>query len=82
VQNVNLLSFAFVDTTLFSATMTLKYGRHFDDERPSNLATEPYQDCRHILLRGPDNPSPANWKLDIDQFNYPVLSEWPGARAA
>jgi hypothetical protein len=62
----NLISFAFVDTSMMFSTMTLKYGRHFgDNDQP--LAVPPFQDCRHIILRGPE-------------ADTPLMAEWPSAR--
>lgn len=78
---VNLVSFAFIDPSIFAATMTLKYGKHFaDNDRPANLAAFPFEHCRHILLRGPAEPSPENWDADVDQVDYPLLGGWPSAR--
>ena len=78
---LNLLSFSFVDTSLFSATMTLKYGKHFaDNDCPANLSAFPFQDTKHILLRGPSDPSPENWGADVDQVDYPLLGGWPSAQ--
>lgn len=78
---MNIFSFAFVDTTLFQATMTLKYGKHFaDNDRPALLAQPPFQDARHIVLRGPADQIDANWFADVDHIDYPLLKEWPSAR--
>lgn len=78
---LNLVSIGFVDPSVFAATMTLKYGKHFaDDARPANLAAFPFQDTKHILLRGPVDPSPENWGTDVDQVDYPLLGGWPSAR--
>ena len=59
--------------------MTLKHGRHFNDnDQPRTLIEPPYQDCRHIVLRGPEN---GDWTSAISpQIDYPVLNEWPTAR--
>lgn len=75
---MNLLSFAFVDTSLFAATMTLKYGRHF---APTSTYIDPpeSQNCQHILLRGPQDPGAASWNAEGEQVDYPMLSEWPTA---
>ena len=75
----NLFSFAFVDPTMFSSTMTLKYGRHFQDNtRPAELSRPPYQDCEHIMLRGP--ASDAAWALNAPQVECPLMKDWPSAR--
>jgi len=77
---MNVFSFAFVDTSLFHATMTLKYGKHFaDNHRPPTLVLPPHQDLRHIVLRGPAD-DPDNWSADVDQIDYPLLKEWPSAK--
>lgn len=44
----NLFSFAFIDPSMLLATMTLKYGKHFDE------AGAPFVDCQRISLRSPD----------------------------
>lgn len=78
---MNVFSFAFVDTSLFQATMTLKYGKHFaGNDRPAALSQPPFQDCRHILLRGPADDVDANWWNDVDQIDLPLLKEWPSAK--
>ena len=76
---MNIASFAFVDPTMFLSTMTLKYGRHFNDnDQPRALAEPPFQDCRHIVLRGPEN---GDWNAaDVAEVDYPLLTEWPSAR--
>jgi hypothetical protein len=75
---MNLVSFAFVDPSMFFATMTLKYGRHFsDNDQPRVLTEPPFQDCRHIVLRG---PADGNWGADAEQVDYPLLQQWPSAR--
>lgn len=77
---INLFSFAFVDISIFSATMTLKYGRHFaDNDRPPRLALPPFQDTQHIVLRGPAADGDA-WFDDVDQIDQPILKEWPSAQ--
>jgi hypothetical protein len=76
---MNLASFAFVDPSMFFATMTLKYGRHFiDNDGPKFLSAEPFQDCKHIVLRGPADRE--WWGEDNEQVDYPLLTEWPFAR--
>jgi hypothetical protein len=72
----NLLSFAFVDPSMFFSTMTLKYGRHFADFVPAN-GPPPFSECEHIILRG---PADANWNEDGEQVDYRLLTEWPSAR--
>jgi hypothetical protein len=68
---MNLISFAFVDPSMFFATMTLKYGRHFNDNDQSKLAV------KQLVLRGPaDN----DFSVDGEQIDYPLLAEWPSAR--
>jgi hypothetical protein len=42
----NLFSFAFIDPSMLLATMTLKYGKHFDEGE--------VVDCRRINLRSQD----------------------------
>lgn len=75
---MHLASFAFVDPTMFLSTMTLKYGRHFGDNDQPNILTEPpFQDCRHMVLRG---PSDGDWGSDGQQVDYQLLAEWPSAR--
>jgi hypothetical protein len=75
---MNLVSFAFVDPSMFFATMTLKYGRHFaDNDQPLALTSPPFQDCKHMVLRG---PADGNWAADGEQIDYPLLMEWPSAR--
>lgn len=74
----NLFSFAFVDPSMFFATMTLKYGKHFaDNDQPHVLSEPPFADCRNIVLRG---PADGNWGADSGQIDYPLLNEWPSAR--
>jgi len=78
---MNLLSFAFVDTAMFAATLTLKYSRHFaDDERRQNAPNSPHHDTQCIALRGPENPSSENWQADVEHVDYPLLQEWVAAR--
>lgn len=75
---MNLISFAFVDPSLFFATMTLKYGKHFNDnDQPRVLTEAPFADCRNIVLRG---PAAGDWSADAEQVDYPLLNEWPSAR--
>ena len=73
----NLFSFAFVDPSMLLATMTLKYGKHFDDlsqPRPE----VPFGDCRRIVLRGPDD---GDWRSDKGLLiDYPMIEQWPSAR--
>ena len=77
---MNVFSFAFVDPSMFSATMTLKYGKHFaDNNRPLALSASPFQDCQHIVLRGPKGDT-ENWQGDVDHDDYPLLQNWPSAR--
>jgi hypothetical protein len=74
----NLLSFAFVDPSMFFATMTLKYGKHFaDDGQPRTLTELTFADCRNIVLRG---PADGNWSADGGQIDHPMLQDWPSAR--
>lgn len=76
---MNLASFAFVDPSMFFATMTLKYGKNFgSNDQPRVLTEPPFQDCKHMILRG---PSDGNWGADSEQADYPLLTEWPSARA-
>jgi hypothetical protein len=78
MNNLNILSFAFVDTALFAATMTLKYGRHFDDDdQPRHLSEPPFHGCRHIILRGPEG---GEWGVDGAHVDHPLLEAWPSAR--
>jgi|HubBroStandDraft_3_1064219.scaffolds.fasta_scaffold123480_2 hypothetical protein len=72
---MNLFSFAFVDPSMFFATMTLKYGRHFSDNDQPRIET-PFQDCQRIVLRG---PADGDWSADREQADYPFLAEWPSA---
>jgi hypothetical protein len=72
----NLFSFAFVDVSMILSTMTLKYGRHFDDnDQPQ--AMPPFQDSRLIVLRG---PADGDWRKDTEQVDFPLMAEWPSAR--
>jgi hypothetical protein len=76
---MNLASFAFVDPSMFFATMTLKYGRHFTgNDVPKFLNAAPFQDCKHIVLRGPTDRE--WWGEDNEQIDYPLLAEWPSAQ--
>ena len=68
---MNLASFAFVDPSMFFSTMTLKYGRHFNDGDQAQSA------LKQITLRG---PADADWGADSEQVDYPLLAEWPSAR--
>ncbi len=68
---MNLLSFAFVDPSLFFSTMTLKYGRHFADNDQAQSA------LKRIVLRG---PADRDFSADGEQADYPLLAEWPSAR--
>jgi hypothetical protein len=78
-NSMNIASFAFVDPTMFLSTMTLKYGRHFNDnDHPVFLSEPPFEHCRHIPLRGPVS---GDWRIDDAQSDYPLLMEWPSARA-
>ena len=77
---INLFSFTFVDPSMFFSTMTLKYGKHFaDNDRPAILSQPPFQDCQHIMLRGPA-VDPNDWGADVEHSDYPLLAEWPSAR--
>jgi len=67
---MNLFSFAFVDPTMFLSTMTLKYGRNFVDVDAHS---------KQILLRAPVELS--DWGSDVEQVDYPLIAEWPSARA-
>jgi hypothetical protein len=69
----NLLSFAFVDTTMLLSTMTLKYGKFFRDE----INEPPFQDCRHMDLRGPADPITG---VNTEQVDYALMADWPSAR--
>lgn len=66
----NLISFAFVDPTMFLSTMTLKYGKHFTD---AQYTFDP--GIKHIALRGSLNEG------DEQQTDLPLLKEWPSAQA-
>lgn len=75
---MNLASFAFVDPTMFFATMTLKYGRHFqDNDQPKALTEAPFSHCQNLVLRG---PSAGNWGTDGELYDSPLWEEWPSAR--
>lgn len=77
---LNLFSIGFVDPSVFAATMTLKYGKHFNDnDRPSVLGAFPFQDTKHIVLRGPAADAEA-WDADVDHADREVLHGWPSAR--
>lgn len=81
LPTMNVFSFAFVDTTMFAATMTLKYGKHFAaNDRPASLSQPPFQNCRHIVLRGPADNADENWYADVNQIDYQLLNEWPSAK--
>jgi hypothetical protein len=69
-NTMNLASFAFIDPTMFFATMTLKYGRHFNDDGQANAA------LKQIILRGPKD---HDFSGDTEQIDYPLLGEWPSA---
>lgn len=78
---MNLLSFAFVDTAMFGATLTLKYARHFGaDDRREMAPGSPHHDTQCIALRGPADPDPANWQADVEHVDYPLFGEWTAAR--
>ena len=68
---MNLVSFAFVDPSMFFSTMTLKYGRHFNDNDQAQSA------LKQIVLRG---PADGDFSADNEQVDYPLLMEWPSAR--
>jgi hypothetical protein len=70
----NLFSFAFIDPTMLLSTMTLKYGRHFeDDDQSLALVEPPFEDRKLIVLRGPGNVADEN-------VDYPLMAKWPSAR--
>lgn len=71
----NLFSFAFIDPTMLLSTMTLKYGKHFDDGE-KRLAF-PFNDCRRITLR---RSRDEDWSADGEVIDYPVMTEWPTAK--
>lgn len=73
-QVPNLFSFAFVDPSMFFSTMTLKYGRHFDEV---GQPQPPFNDCRLMMLRA---PAGDDWLADSEQVDYPLMTEWPSAR--
>ena len=70
-STMNLVSFAFVDPSMFFSTMTLKYGRHFLDNDQSQLP------LKRIVLRGPVD---LDFSADCEQVDFPLLAEWPSAR--
>lgn len=72
MQNLNLLSFAFVDTSLFAATMTLKYGRYFSADAPADIASP---NCRYIVLREATDIHGGDECADT-----PLFDEWPSSR--
>lgn len=74
---LNLVSIGFVDPSVFAATMTLKYGKHFaDNDRPAALAAFP--DTKHIILRGPVDQN--KWAADVEHEDSELLHGWPSAR--
>ena len=77
---LNLVSIGFVDPSVFAATMTLKYGKHFaDNDRPPVLSSFPFQDTKHIILRGP-SVDPNDWEGDVDHADTKLLHGWPSAQ--
>lgn len=78
---MNLVQFAFVDPSMFGATLLLKYHRHFaDDTRRQDQPGSPHHDTECIVLRGPEKASADNWQLDVPHVDSPLLSEWVAAR--
>lgn len=79
---MNFRALAFLDTSYVTATLV---NRHKDawaaDTQRQDMAGSPHHDTQTILLRGPKDPSPANWFSDIPQVDYPILKEWKSARA-
>lgn len=61
----NLFSFAFIDPSMLLATMTLKYGKHFDDDV---MVGAQFVDCQRINLRSSEG------------IELPMLEQWPSAR--
>lgn len=44
-----------------------------------DLEGSPHRGTRTIFLRGPEEPTPARWFLDVPHVNYPALNDWPEA---
>lgn len=66
---MNIASFAFVDTAMLGATLTLKYSKHFAETAPG---------VHTIVLRGPANG--GDWSADAAQTDYELLESWPSAK--
>lgn len=76
----NFLALGFVDTSVCTANLVLKFRDRFgQDARREKAPGSPHHDTDAILLRGPKDPSPANWFGDIEHVDYPILKEWKSA---
>ena len=77
----NITPIAFVDVSMLSAGLCLKYRTRFaDDKRRQQFPNSPHHDTETIVLRGPKDATPAAWFEDGEMVDYPIMKEWKAAR--
>lgn len=78
----NFRALAFLDASMFTAMLITRHKQSYRADTPRETAPgTPHHDTKAIMLRGPRNPSPENWQEDVEQINYPIMSEWKSAKA-
>jgi len=77
---MNISSFAFVDTAMMAATLTLKYATRFDtDPRPREVVRPHFYRTKCLVLRGPKGNTASAWLSDEPQADWPMFKEWPAS---
>lgn len=79
---MNLRPLGFLDASVMTANLLLRYQRHYaDDTRRQMAPGSAHHDTEMILLRGPREPEPANWQQDVPHVDQPLLGDWKSAKA-
>lgn len=80
----------FIDVSHMAGALVLKHASRFgEDERRQKAPGSPHHDTQSIILRAPildDADRSASdlktlWQADIEHADWPLLQDWPSARA-
>lgn len=79
---MNIRPIGFLDTSAATANLIVRHKASWDAAKlRAEYAGSPHHATRSILLRGPANPSPANWFDDVPQVEYAILKDFKSARS-
>ena len=72
----------FLDGSLVAARALTTYRERWKEQTfRQDTPGSPHHDTEAILLRGPAQPSAENWLADVEQVDYPILTEFKSARS-